>query len=200
MRALLDFIKTTIVGGILFLVPVVLLIVLLEKAVAVAEQVVGPVAGHFPNAPVLGVAGVTLAAVLLLVVVSFIAGLAAKTHAGRRFVGWIEHVFLSKMPGYMLVRHTVDDLAQSVALLEREPKERSVLVRIDDTWQLGIVVDTFASGTLAVFVPGAPSPLSGSLVFVAPDLVRPSGLTVQEASGVLKRLGVGAAARLGTQL
>ncbi|HEY6513858.1 MAG TPA: DUF502 domain-containing protein [Burkholderiaceae bacterium] len=200
MRVLLEFAKTTIVGGILFLIPIVFLIVLMEKAIVIAEKVVTPVAGHFPVMPVIGVATVTVVGALLLLLLAFVAGLAAKTRLGQRFVGWIEQVFLSKVPGYMLARTMFVDMAGSLASLGNDQKERSVLVRLDDTWQLGIVVDEFASGDLAVFVPGAPSPLSGALYFLAPDLVRPSGLTVPEAAAMLKGMGVGSAAKLGGQV
>jgi uncharacterized membrane protein len=148
---------------------------------------------------VLGVASVTLIGALLLLVLSFCAGLIAKTRLGRGCVAWIEKVLLSKMPGYVLVRNMVGDLVSSLDSLGREQQQRSVLVRFDDTWQLGIVVDQFASGLLSVFVPGAPSPLSGSLCFVEPDRVRPSGLSVHETTELLKRLGVGSARELAAQ-
>jgi uncharacterized membrane protein len=185
---LLKFIKTTVIGGLLFLVPIVLLIVILEKALNIAKRVVGPLVNYFPDKPVLGIAIATLIAAVLLLILSFIAGLIGQTKAGQSFAGWIEKVLLSKMPGYLMVRGIVSDMAH-VNELQGGTEQKSVLVRIEDAWQIGVVVDELATGELAVFVPGAPSPISGSLYFLTPDRVRPSGLTMAEATGILRRVG-----------
>ncbi|MEC5386641.1 DUF502 domain-containing protein [Uliginosibacterium sp. H3] len=192
---LMKFIKTTIIGGLLFLVPVVLLIVIFEKALNIAKHVVGPLVTHFPDKPVLGVAIATLIAAALLLVVSFIAGLIGQTKAGQDFVGWIEKVLLSKMPGYLVVRGIVSDMTH-IDELQDNPNRKSVLVRIEDAWQIGVVVDELSTGELAVFVPGAPSPLSGSLYYLTPERVRPSGLTFGEATNILRRIGNGSAEHL----
>ena len=196
MRTLFEFVKTTVIGGLLFLVPVVLLVVLLEKAVAIALKVMVPLASHFPNQTVVGVTSATLIAILLLLVLSFGAGLFARTRSGNRFGEWIEEVVLSRIPGYVLIRGMVHDLQASVVALDADKQQRSVFVMLDDTWQLGVVVEQLPTGRLVVFVPGAPSPLSGSLYYLPPDRVRPSGLTVSETASLLQRLGRGSSERL----
>lgn len=196
MRALFEFTKTTVIGGLLFLVPVVLLVVLLEKAVAIAAKLVVPVAAYFPDQPWLGVTSATLIAIVLLLVLSFGAGLFARTRTGNRFGEWIEEVVLSRLPGYVLIRGMVDDLRTSFAALETDKEQRSVFVMLDDGWQLGIMIEELPTGRLVVFVPGAPSPLSGSLYFMLPDRVRPSGLTVSDTASLLQRLGRGSTERL----
>ena len=54
MKPLFLFLRTTLVGGLLFLMPVVALVVVLGKALAVARQVVAPLAEHLPVHSVIG--------------------------------------------------------------------------------------------------------------------------------------------------
>lgn len=195
MRNFLAFARTVILGGVLFLVPFVLLVVVLERAFVFARKVLTPVVQHFPDQPVLGIAGATLGAALVLLVVCFGAGLVARTPAGQRFFTRIEDTFLTRLPGYTMYRSALDDLERNLKTLGN-PATRAVFVRIEDAWQIGFVADTLDNGDLAVFVPGAPSPLSGSLFFLEPGRVRDSGLTVNEAMAMLRRIGVGAAQQL----
>ena len=195
MRKFLAFARTVILGGVLFLVPFVLLVLVLERAVVFARKVLTPVAHYFPESPILGVAGATLASVLVLLVVCFGAGMVARTAGGQRFFTRIEETFLTRLPGYTMYRGALDDLERNLKTLGN-PSTRAVFVRIEDAWQIGFVADTLDNGDLAVFVPGAPSPLSGSLFFLEPDRVRDSGLSVNEAMAMLRRIGVGSAQQL----
>jgi uncharacterized membrane protein len=97
--------KTTIVGGVLFLLPVVLVIVILGYAVRLATDVVQPISKslHF-DLTVAGVGAVTILAVLLLVIISFVAGMFSRTKAGRRFSGWLEGTLLDGVPQYQMVK------------------------------------------------------------------------------------------------
>jgi uncharacterized membrane protein len=193
-----EFVKTTVLGGLLFLLPVVVLVLLLEKALAIARGVVAPVAAQFPQMPVLGVTSVTAAAIVLLLLLSFLAGLLARTQLGKRLGNWIEHAFLSKMPGYVLLRGVLADVTAGFKALDKSQTQHSVLVELDEAWQLGFVVDKLpVSGRVAVFVPGAPSPLSGSVLYVLPEKVRATGLSVTETTSLLARLGRGSKEHLG---
>lgn len=196
MRGFLKFLKSTIVGGLLFLVPVVLLIVILEKAFLIARGLIKPVVAHIPDLPLLGVPGATIAAILSLILLAIFAGLIARTAGAQGFVGWIETVILSRMPGYTMYRSMVGDMTQGISTLESSSTTHAVLARIEDAWQIGFVTDTMDNGDLAVFVPGAPSPMSGSLYILPRDRVRDSGLTINDAMSVLRRIGVGSGERL----
>jgi uncharacterized membrane protein len=67
-----------------------------------------------------------------------------------------------------------------------------LLVTLDEAWLFGFLIEEMPDGMLAVFVPGVPSPISGSLYFFNESQVRRTDITVREAVRVLARLGVGA--------
>lgn len=196
MRTLTQFVRTTVIGGLIFLVPLVLLIVIVEKALSIAKPLIAPVARYFPDTPVFGITVGTLITVVVLLLLCLIAGMVARTAIGMRLSAWTESVFLSRIPLYTLYRGLIDDLARSVESLEDKKSTRAVLAQFDDGWQIGFVVEELDSGNLAVFIPGAPSPLSGSLFFLPKDRVRDSGMSVTEAAQMLRRIGVGSAKQL----
>ena len=49
MKAIIEFVKTTLAGGFLFLVPVVLAIILVGKALQLAGQILAPVTRLIPG-------------------------------------------------------------------------------------------------------------------------------------------------------
>lgn len=54
----------------------------------------------------------------------------------------------------------------------------------------------YAIGHVAVFVPGAPSPWSGSVYFMTEDRIKPLDASIKTAMGCVKRLGMGSNALL----
>lgn len=51
MKAIIEFVKTTLVGGFLFLVPVVLAVILVGKALQLSGQVLAPASRLIPGEP-----------------------------------------------------------------------------------------------------------------------------------------------------
>jgi uncharacterized membrane protein len=187
-KSLLNFLRTTLVGGALFLVPIVVLVIIIEKALGIAHRFSDPIAARFP---VLAEHTPILLAIILLVIVCFLFGLLARIGAARTSVAWLENTILSKLPGYSFIKGA----SQSV-LSQDQTAYPVVLARIEDAWQFGFVIEKLASGHLAVFVPDAPNPMSGSVYFMGPDRVRPTELTMGHALMCLRQLGAGAGSRL----
>jgi len=109
----IKFLKTTFLGGILFLVPFIVLIAILEKALDVARKAVDPLADAlFHGTSVHAYAGHLLAFGLLLVL-CFLAGLAAKTSFARKSVDELEKKVLARVPGYDSAKSKVLTTLQS---------------------------------------------------------------------------------------
>jgi hypothetical protein len=95
--------KATIVGGLLFLLPLALVLIVLRRAMQAAGKVAEPISALLPDA-LAGAVAATILAILLLVLVSFLAGLVARTHAGRRTMRLFENSLLGGIPQYQLVK------------------------------------------------------------------------------------------------
>jgi uncharacterized membrane protein len=72
--SLTRFLKATIAGGLLFLLPVVLIVIVLGHAMQLTVKGAKPISDFLPVETVVGVRGETVVAVLVLVFISFIAG------------------------------------------------------------------------------------------------------------------------------
>jgi uncharacterized membrane protein len=92
--SLTGFLKATLAGGLLFLLPVALIAIVLRHAMQLAGKVIKPISHYLPVESVVGVPGETVLAVLILILVSLVAGLIARTNAGRRIMRWSENSLL----------------------------------------------------------------------------------------------------------
>ena len=185
-----DFLKTTIVGGVLFLLPLGLVLFILGYALRLATSVAQPIseALHLDQlGDVAGIGITTVVGVLLLVLVSFAAGLVGRTSIGGRISGWFEGSLLSALPQYQMLKSMTEGLAQ----IEADTGIRPALISIEDGWQIGYILERLENGWLAVFLPQAPTPMSGNVMYLEADRVRPLGITMVQAMAIVKHIGVG---------
>jgi len=192
MHALKNFLKTTIVGGLLFLVPVILLLVILSHAMRLVGKIAAPIAAAFPTHEIAGVAVASVVAAIVLLVLAFLAGLVARTDTGRRVMRWFEESLLGGLPQYRMMKTMAEGLAQ----VEDSSGIKPALVSIEGGWQIGYVLEEVGAGWTAVFLPQAPTPMSGNVMYMPSDRVRLLDMPIGEAMLLVKRLGVGSAAAL----
>ena len=99
MNAIAQFVRTTIVGGLLFLAPLVVLIVILAKAFDYAKKGLNAVVVHVPAVSDLSAGVATALAVVLVALICFLAGLLARTVPAQHVVNALESSVLSKISG-----------------------------------------------------------------------------------------------------
>lgn len=179
--------KATIVGGLLFLFPVALIMLALGYAMQLAVKIAKPISDLLPVDVPVGVGGITVVAALLLVLLSFVAGLVARTNAGKCLMRWFENSILGGLPQYRLVKSMAEGLAQ----VESTEGVHPALVNIEGGWQIGYLLEPLENGWVTVFLPQAPTPMSGNVMYLPADRVRPLGITMVEAMAIVKRIGVG---------
>jgi uncharacterized membrane protein len=187
MKALGEFIRTTLIGGILFLLPIVVLIVVLGKAQDISSRIVAPVAQRMPVPSVGGVAVAKILAIVVIALFCLFAGLFARTRLAKRSVGWLERGLLSKVPGYDFFK----GISESMVGFEAEHEQEVVLVRVEEALQIGFLMERVENDHFAVFVPGAPSIWSGSVYFMTEERFQRIHISRAEAMKCLGQLGEG---------
>jgi uncharacterized membrane protein len=192
LETIKKFVKATLVGGLMFLVPVVLVLLVLRHAMGFASKAAKPIAETLPAGDAMGVPVVTLLAIAILLSIAFAAGLISRTSVGRRITRWFEESILGSMPQYRMVKSMAEGLTQ----IESGNGMRPVLMRTDECWQLGYWLEELPGGWVAVFLPAAPTPLSGNVVYVATERVRSLDISMPEAMKLVKRVGIGSAEAL----
>lgn len=182
----LGLLRATLIGGVLYLVPIVLLLAILGKAMQIAHQISPPLLRGIEAAHLGHFLSPRIVAVLVLVLFCLAAGLFARTALAKRIGARLDST-LANLPGYSFYRSMGDSLAGA----EPAGVRAVVMVSIEDAWQIALVMDELEDGLLAVFVPDVPQGRSGSLYFMHPDRVRPLPISMKAAMLALRRMGIG---------
>jgi len=190
------FVATTLAGGLLFLIPVVVISLIVERALQVVGKVAHPLVEALGLHTILGFGAAGIVAILLLVGVCFVAGIVAKTDRGRGLTSWAEGTILDRIPGYAFLKQTTQDFAG----LQRDTALRPGLARFDDVTQLCFIVEPSGAGHTVVFLPDAPTPWSGTVAVMTNDRITPLDIPMRQAIEILKRLGHGAGPWLSERL
>lgn len=184
---MLRFLKTTVLGGILFLVPIIIFIVFVNKALQITNKLATPIAGLLNIDSIGGTAVVDSLAIGILVIICFIAGLIAKTPGAKRFSQSLEINVLEKIPAYALLKTKT----QSILNPEDIDNLVAVTARFDDYWQIAFEIERLKDGSVVIYLPGSPDPWSGSVCVVTEDRITPLDVTIKSAAKLMKKLGRG---------
>ena len=164
MKNFLEFLKTTILGGFLVLLPVVAVLVLIAIAVNSVIAIIAPLAAKLPMKTVGGYTAVTLLAVLLILGFCFLAGLLVQLRLGRLIQTWLESHVLQRLPGYTMIKNLTRQVAGqegaefAPALVDLYGSEARVI---------GLIMEELEDGRLTIFVPMSPTSTLGQ-VYILP--------------------------------
>lgn len=187
-----NFLRTTLIGGIVALAPLTLIILLFRWVINVIGRTLTPLVETILNDPnpnpyfKFAIYVISFAAVLLFF---FIIGLIVRTRLFR-FLDRAEDRYLMKIPGYKLARDTV----QSFFGKNRSFFKEVVLVDIFNTGTLmtGFITDD-QEDIVTVFVPTGPNPTSGNIYHFPKERVMKTKATVELGMKTIISCGAGSA-------
>jgi len=182
----ISFLKTTAIGGLIFLLPLAVVGALLGYAYNVVMVIYEPMKTYLPVNSVGGTALLFLFAVAIVVMLCFFCGLAARRAIARKFSQTIEKHLVAVFPKYAIYK---DILAGNVGGDAHGPSLIPVTIRFDDSIRIGYEAGRTDGGLAIVYLPGSPDPWMGSVVLVEADRVEPLQVEFSEASGICERLG-----------
>ena len=128
-----------------------------------------------------------------MVLVCLLAGFAARTVTAGKLVHKLESNFLSQIPVYAFVK----GMTASLAGAEEGDEMKAVLARLDDYSQIAFEIERLEGGNVAVYLPGAPNPWSGSVCIMTEDRIQPIDATMMSAVQTIRHLGKGSGELLG---
>jgi uncharacterized membrane protein len=184
MKDLAEFTKTTLIGGLLVVLPIYLSILLLAKTLSGILALLSPVTAAVPASGQFR----QVIAILIVLAVCFVAGIVVRTGPGRRAKNVLERSVLERIPGYALVR----GLTKRVSGEEGDGAFRPALVEIEEALSPGFIIEELDDGRYTVLVPSVPTPAAGSLFILPRDRVHPLDVPFTQAVGVISKWGAGA--------
>jgi uncharacterized membrane protein len=188
MKRLSIFLKTTIVGGLFVLLPLALFYLLLAEILGLVVAIATPIADMFPKETFDEVKLPVILALVLILLVSFLFGLAIRSSLLRRFGLWIERTLLGALPLYNAIKRLSTGLLGARDTAAFRP---AVLHSSDGEREIVYVVEEHSDGGLTILVPWAPTAFAGSVKIVSRDRVEMLDTSLGDASRALSCWGVG---------
>ena len=184
MKTLAEFTKTTLIGGVLVILPIYVCLLLLIKALVGLLALLKPMTAGIPAS----VEFRQILAFLALLALCFIAGLIVRTGPGLRAKNALEHTVLEKLPGYALLR----GLTGRIAGQADEPSFAPALAEIEEALVPALIIEELENGSFTVLVPSVPTPMAGALYILPRERVHPVDVPFTTALKVFSKWGTGA--------
>ncbi len=182
MKQVRDFIVSSLVGGLLIVVPVYLSILLILKVTQAVADLVRPIAKLLPK----WFRGEMVFSFFLVLIVCFVIGAAVRTPTGRAVRERVEKSLFERLPGFALFRSLTQQLAG-----RDESVWKPAFAEIEEALVPAFIIEEFDDGRFTVFVPAAPTPVSGQVYILTPERVHPLNVPFTHAVKSLSRWGSG---------
>jgi uncharacterized membrane protein len=193
MRTHFSIWRTTILGGVLFLLPFALVVFLVGQIAHLIYTVAAQMDSAVPDWLISGVPLAVLLAAVLLLVLCYAAGLAARRSLGRQFSEKLERNIMLFFPRYAIWK---SQLATNFGADQPDVVLQPVLVSFDEWSRLGFEIERTPSAEMndavTVYLPGSPDVWAGQLVQVSDSRVKPLPATFAEAAAICESMGRGA--------
>jgi uncharacterized membrane protein len=185
MKTITKFLKVTLVGGLLVVLPVWVSLLLLLKAIKGAMAMLMPIAKLLPQWFV----HEKVAALGLLLVICFVVGLLIRTRPGKRLGHWLTQHIFDRIPGFALMRGMTRQFAGD----KEEELFQPALVEIEEALVPAFIIERHADGQFTIFVSSSPTPMAGAIYILPPERVHPVDVPLRKAMICVTKWGSGAA-------
>jgi uncharacterized membrane protein len=180
------FIMTTIIGGLLFLVPVAFLAFILTKVFGFMIVIAEPMADWLPVETIGGIALANLIAVVAIILVCFLAGLVARNAMASGLVKTLESRVLMKIPGYTIIKGIKGGFDK-----DESNHFKPVALKLGSAERVGFEIQKLADGRSMVFIPSVPNAFSGITQILPADQVTYLDVPVTQIMELAEKYGSG---------
>lgn len=191
-KRFINFLKTTAIGGLLFLLPLIVLGALVGQIAPLVLSVASALNKNVPVKTPTGIAiliGISIALILLL---CFAAGMFARWSFGKRISTAFEKKLALFFPRYSILK---DQMADTIGGDETRPQMKPVLVLFDECQRIAFETERDEKeGLVTVFLPGSPDPWSGKVVMLDLDRVTRLDADFGHAAATCEQVGRGSIA------
>ena len=182
------FLKTTVIGGLVVIVPIAILALLLGDLFNALVAVAEPVSKYLPFGAIANTVIVTLLALFAILLLCFVTGLFVRTSWGHAGKDWFERKLLNRLPMYGMIRDLTHKFTGSEEM-QFTPAE--IDLYNSESTVLGAIVEELPDGRLAVFVPVTPLATVGQVHLVPAERVKRLDVSLAAAVSSVTDWGTG---------
>ena len=182
------FLRTTLLGGVLFLLPLIVVCFLLGQVgqvVFVVAQALGEIEFLRVQTPA-GYSVLIAIALGIVIGACFVAGLVARHSLGRWLSEQTERNLTLLYPRYAIYK---DQIIGNIGGDVAEGRLKPVKVTFVDCVRLGLEVERSPEGEVTVYLPSSPDPWSGTVTMVAAERVERVDVLYVEMMNSFEKLG-----------
>ncbi|MBI9071075.1 MAG: DUF502 domain-containing protein [Melioribacteraceae bacterium] len=189
MSAIKSFIKTTLLGGMLVVLPLVILILVFTWLFEFIVDKIRPITDIILETTKMQEFAASGLALLLIILCFFLVGLVVQTKIGKFLFEYFEKSFFSKIPLYNIIKETTIQLVSSNKTLFKHV----ALVKLygNDTRLTAFVTEIHTDGSYTVFVPSGPAPTAGFIYHLKKESVELVNYPVERAMKTIFSFGAG---------
>ncbi len=190
MKHFIEFVKTTVIGGLLLLFPLFGCIYVIVRLAGTLTDFINPLLSFLPQDRWMGVALADIGSVVILLLWCFVVGLLIKTSIGSA-LGLRITQLLNRIPGFKMFSRVA-----RVMFDKEDASGTPVVVHRGHTKQLGFLIEENSAEELTVYFPSAPSLFSGEILIVKAEMVERLNVPAGDVARVITTFGAGTRALL----
>ncbi|MEN8205415.1 MAG: DUF502 domain-containing protein [Pseudomonadota bacterium] len=195
MDKLKAFLKTSLLGGVVVMLPVAILVSVTIWVFNLISGWISPLTRLLTKDLQVNEFIAESFAIALILAACFSVGVLVRTRLGDLLYRWLETRILKLAPGYSMIKETV---LQLFGNRKDSPFSSVALAQIfcNSTMVTCFITDTHADGSFTVFVPTGPNPTSGLIYHLEGKYVHPVDVPVQDAMRSVISCGAGSGSLL----
>ena len=194
-KRFINFLKTTAIGGLLFLLPLIVLAALFGQIAPIVVSVASFLNEYIPVKTATGIAILVGLSIALILLLCFTAGMFARWSLGRKISVAFEKRLALLFPRYSVLK---DQMADTIGGNETKPQMKPVLVMFDEYQRIAFETERDEKKGLAtIYLPGSPDPWSGKVVILKLERVTRLDTDFGHAAATCEQVGRGSIATIG---
>ena len=173
-------------GIVVFLIPVIIILIILEKAFVTIKSIVEPLKGKLPQEHLFGIGIITLLSLVIILLLCYLAGAFADHRFFKSKLNKIDNILIYIIPGYSLMKSRVND-----TIVGQDEAWKAVMIADGDDWRLGIEIEKKTDGFSVVFFPEPPDAKSGEVKLIHQSKIKSYEMSVGKLVGIIRKYGKG---------
>ncbi|MFQ5580462.1 MAG: DUF502 domain-containing protein [Nitrospiria bacterium] len=189
MNRIKAFFKTSLIGGMVVILPVAILLFVFKSIIGFVTDIIHPLTSLVMAQSEVQKILADVVVIAIILTGCFFVGFFVQTTLGTWFYEVLEERLLKKAPGYTLVKETVIQFIGK----KQSPFSSVALVQIfgNETLVSAFITDTHTDGSYTIFVPTGPNPTSGNIYHLKGEYVHPVDIPVEDAMRSIISCGAG---------
>ena len=152
--------RAVILGGVFFLIPLLVIIFVLKQALGILLPFVRRLVGFFGIHSIFGAATVTILSILVLVLFCYLSGLLLKNGLVNDWSSKMEDRLYLMFPSLQMLKYK---LLGEKHNQKKEGRWQAIMLREEDYYLIGFITSKNKEGFLSLFMPDAPKMEGGEI-------------------------------------